>query len=63
MVTSQQQARSIKQNLLDALDSIADNTANSQVTAAVALIQMNVSPVIAIHIPFGGDNPSPTLRL
>jgi hypothetical protein len=26
------------------------------VTAAVALIQMNVTPVIVIHIPFGGDN-------
>jgi hypothetical protein len=56
MVTSQQQVRNIKQSLLDALDSITDNTANSQVTAAIALIQMNVSPVIAIHIPFGGDN-------
>jgi hypothetical protein len=56
MVTSQQQVRNIKQNLLDALDTITDNTATSQVTAAVALIQMNVSPVIAIHIPFGGDN-------
>jgi hypothetical protein len=28
----------------------------SQITAAVTLIQMNVTPVIAIHIPFGGDN-------
>jgi hypothetical protein len=56
LVTSQNQVRNIKQSLLDALDSITDNTADSQVTAAVALIQMNVSPVIAIHIPFGGDN-------
>ena len=24
--------------------------------AAITLIQMNVTPVIAIHIPFGGDN-------
>jgi hypothetical protein len=38
------------------LDSIKDNTADSQMTAAIALIQMNVSPVIAVHIPFGGDN-------
>ena len=28
----------------------------SQVLAAITLIQMKVSPVIAIHIPFGGDN-------
>lgn len=56
MVLSQQQVRSINQSLLGALDSIKDNTAPSQITAAVTLIQMNVAPVIAIHIPFGGDN-------
>jgi hypothetical protein len=56
MVTSQHQARNINQNLLATLDSIKDNTAASQVIAAIALIQMNVSPVIAMHIPFGGDN-------
>jgi hypothetical protein len=56
MVTSQNQVRNIKQNLLDALDTITDNTATSQITAAIALIQMNVAPVIAVHIPFGGDN-------
>ncbi|HEY1691869.1 MAG TPA: hypothetical protein VGG39_06890 [Polyangiaceae bacterium] len=56
LVTSQNQVRNIEQSLLDSLDSITDNTADSQVTAAIALIQMNVSPVIAIHIPFGGDN-------
>jgi hypothetical protein len=56
MVTSQTQVRNIKQSLLSTLDAIKDNTADSQVTAAITLIQMNVSPVIAIHIPFGGDN-------
>jgi hypothetical protein len=56
MVTSQSQVRNIKQSLLGALDSIKDNTADSQMTAAITLIQMNVSPVIAVHIPFGGDN-------
>jgi hypothetical protein len=56
LVTSQQQLRNIKQNLLDALSTIKDNSAASQVLAAVTLIQMNVSPVISIHIPFGGDN-------
>jgi hypothetical protein len=56
LVTSQQQVRNINQTLLDALGSIKDNTADSQILAAVTLIQMNVTPVIAVHIPFGGDN-------
>ena len=56
LVTSQQQVRGINQNLLSALGSITDNSASSQILAAVTLIQMNVTPVIAIHIPFGGDN-------
>jgi hypothetical protein len=56
LVVSQQRIRSIEQRLLDVLASIKDNGAASQVLAAVTLIQMNVSPVIAIHIPFGGDN-------
>jgi hypothetical protein len=56
LILSQQQVRSIDQSLLDALSSIKDNSVASQITAAVTLIRMNVSPVISIHIPFGGDN-------
>jgi hypothetical protein len=56
LVQSQQQVRNIQQSLLMQLSSIKDNTPASQVLAAVALIQMQVTPVIAIHIPFGGDN-------
>ena len=56
LVSSQAQVRNIRQDLLSSLSSIKDNTITSQITAAVALIQMNVTPVIAIHIPFGGDN-------
>jgi hypothetical protein len=56
MINSQKQVRNINQNLLDALTSITDNTADSQVLAAITLIQMKVTPVIAIHVPFGGDN-------
>lgn len=56
LVTSQQQVRNISQDLLSALSSIKDNSVTSQLTAAVTLIQMNVTPVVAIHIPFGGDN-------
>jgi hypothetical protein len=56
LVTSQQQVRGIRQDLLDALSGIADNSVASQITAALTLIQMKVTPVVAIHIPFGGDN-------
>ncbi len=56
LVTSAQQVRGIQQGLLDTLTSIKDNTAPSQVLAALTLIQMKVAPVIAVHIPFGGDN-------
>jgi hypothetical protein len=56
LVTSQAQVRGIRQDLLNQLTSITDNSPTSQILAAVALIQMKVTPVIAIHIPFGGDN-------
>jgi uncharacterized protein DUF1501 len=56
MVTTQTQVRNISQSLLSSLASIKDNSAASQVLAAIALIQMKVAPVISIHIPFGGDN-------
>src|SRR6185295_15507090 len=56
LLTSHQQVRDIEQRLLDALALITDNGPAAQVKAAVTLIQMKVSPVVAIHIPFGGDN-------
>jgi hypothetical protein len=56
LVTSQTQVRNINQGLLDNLASITDNSQDSQILAALTLIQMNVAPVIAIHIDFGGDN-------
>ncbi len=56
IVTSQQQVRNIRQDLLDNLASIKDNSASSQILAALTLFQMKVTPVVAIHIPFGGDN-------
>jgi hypothetical protein len=56
MLLSQQQVRNINQGLLDTLSSIKDNSATSQILAAVTLIQMKVTPVVSIHIPFGGDN-------
>jgi hypothetical protein len=56
MVTSQQQVRNIRQDLLSRLGTITDNSPASQVLAAVTLVQMKVTPVITIHVPFGGDN-------
>jgi hypothetical protein len=56
LVTSQAQVRAIRQDLLDQLASIKDNSVNSQIVAAITLIQMKVTPVVAVHIPFGGDN-------
>ncbi len=57
---SQQQARSISETLLSSLAAIKDNSPDSQVAAALILFQMNVAPVVSIHIPFGGDNHTDT---
>jgi hypothetical protein len=56
MVTTQSQVRGIRQDLLAALGSIKDNSPASQMIAAATLIQMKVTPVLSVHIPFGGDN-------
>jgi hypothetical protein len=56
LTTSQEQLRDIKEDLLNDLAAIKDNSPASQVKAAITLIRMNVSPVVSIHIPFGGDN-------
>ena len=57
-VTSQSQLRclqiALQQDAIN-LASLQDD-ANSQVIAAVALIRMNIAPVISVHIPFGADN-------
>jgi hypothetical protein len=56
LAMSRQQARTLGADLVDMLAGIRGNGADGQITAAVALIKMNVSPVITISIPFGGDN-------
>src|SRR5258706_9013224 len=59
LTTSQSQARSQSlQSQLSALGTIKANDNAGQITAAIALIQMGVTPVIAVHFPFGGDNHS-----
>jgi len=56
VVLSQTQLRGINDDLLDTLNTITDNSVDSQLAAALALIQMKVTPVVTVHIPFGGDN-------
>jgi hypothetical protein len=57
-VNTQAQVRSLNQTLLNNLSMIKDNSVASQITAAVTLLQMNIAPLISLHIPFGGDNHS-----
>jgi hypothetical protein len=56
LVLSRHQARTLGSDLVDMLAGIKSDAVDGQVIAAVALIKMNVSPVVTIHIPFGGDN-------
>lgn len=53
---SREQVRSIDDALLSRFADLADDSPQSQVKAAVTLLLMKVSPVVAITIPFGGDN-------
>jgi hypothetical protein len=38
------------------LSKIADDTANSQLQAAIILFQLNITPVVSVHLDFGNDN-------
>jgi hypothetical protein len=60
MAQTQGEARGISQQLLENLASITANDATNQVLAAVTLIKMNVTPVVSMHIAFGGDNHTDT---
>lgn len=53
---SREQVRSIDESLLARFADLDNDNTNNQIRAAVTLILMKVSPVIAIEIPFGGDN-------
>ncbi len=56
LATSRRQARSFGEDLLGRLSDIKSNAIDGQVTAAVALIRMNIAPVVALRFDFGGDN-------
>lgn len=53
---SRRQVRGLSDALLDGLADVTSDAIAGQITAAVTLIRMNVAPVIAIRLPFGGDN-------
>jgi hypothetical protein len=54
--TSATQLRTLQQSLLSSLSAIKDNSQDSQIQAAIILFQMKVTPVVAVHVSFGGDN-------
>lgn len=53
---TQSELRNVSDSLLNNLANIKANDVPAQLLASVALIQLNVAPVVTIHIPFGGDN-------
>lgn len=57
-VQSQAQLRAVSEKLLSILEGIQTNDVSAQLLAAVTLIRMSVTPVVSIHVPFGGDNHS-----
>ncbi len=56
LALSRTQARALSGDLLAMLADIKSDRSDGQILAATALIRMNVSPVVALRIDFGGDN-------
>ncbi len=54
--TSVSQLRTLQHGLLGSLSAIKDNSQDSQIQAALVLFQMKVTPVVTVHVNFGGDN-------
>jgi len=58
LAQSQQQVRRLTESLADTLAAIDNDSVEGQALAAAALITANVTPVVTVRIPFGGDNHS-----
>ncbi|HKP59504.1 MAG TPA: DUF1501 domain-containing protein [Polyangiales bacterium] len=58
LALSQRQVRALAEQLATTLMAITADDVNGQALAAAALISANVTPVVTIRIPFGGDNHS-----
>lgn len=56
--TSREQVRMIDESLLSRFDSISSNDSASQLSAAIAMFLMKITPVITVSLGFGGDNHS-----
>jgi hypothetical protein len=54
--SSRQQVRGLSEALLEGLSDVQDDGNEGQIIAAATLIRMNIAPVVAIRIRFGGDN-------
>jgi hypothetical protein len=58
LALSQKQVRQLAEALATTLSAITTDDVKGQALAAAALISANVTPVVTLHIPFGGDNHS-----
>jgi hypothetical protein len=56
LVSTQTQVRQLVDQLATTLSAITANDTKGQALAAAALIAANVTPVVTIHLSFGGDN-------
>jgi hypothetical protein len=56
LAASQTQIRKVALDLQTVLSNITADDVKGQAYAAVALFLANVTPVVTMHIPFGGDN-------
>ena len=54
--SSHQEVKRLDETLLERFNDLSDNGPRAQIDAALSLVLMNVSPVLRIQIPFGGDN-------
>jgi len=55
---SRDDVRNISTGLISRLEQIDNNNQTNQVRTAAVLAAMNISPVVTVHIDFGGDNHS-----
>jgi hypothetical protein len=60
LATSRTQVRQLAEALATTLNAITADDARGQALAAAALISANVTPVVTMHIGFGGDNHTDT---
>ena len=56
--SSTTQLRTLQNGLLTSLSTLKNDNQDSQIQAALILFQMKVTPVVVVHIDFGGDNHS-----